>query len=233
MGNVEYRIQMKDLAQEKFGQAIIAAGGNVFVATLGTAHKATLFDKNGAALTNPIIPTRGFINFFVADTIASVDLYAEAPGGQFKVVKAVVPSGPNEIGFDTSKSEHLWEIPFSIADSVAGTEKDTGFILPAHAFVLNRLHGEGILVTVIETAGAKTMLVGTLSTQSGGAASGFNNATSTATLGTVVGTDGASFSTNAPYMVDTNPAAVNVSYTLVTASVAAEGFILLPVRLTI
>lgn len=222
----EYRIQLKDRAT---GATIITAGGLCYVAVAGAANKATLFDKTGAALANPLIPTRGFINFFTADTVASVDLYIQAPGGQFVVAAGVVASGNNEIVVDTLNRRQIYKIPFSIADCVAATEKDTGFILPL-GYVLNRLHGCGLQMTVLETTGAKTMLVGTLSSQAGGSANGFINASSTAALGQVIGTDGGSFSTNAPYATDSQTAK-NVSYTLVTASVTAAGFINLPVVL--
>lgn len=231
MGNIEYRMQMKDRANGQFSQSIIKAGGLVFVAVAGTAHKQALSDKNGAALTNPIVPTRGFVNFFVPDTVASVDLYIQTPDGQFSIMTGVVASGPNEILIDTDRKQQLYKIPFSIADSVAATEQSTGFTLPVNSMVLDRLHGAGLEVTVAETTGAKTITAGTLSTLSGGVAAGFINGSSTATLGQVIGTNGSLFSTNAPALVGANPAANVISYTLVTASVTAEGFILLPVVL--
>lgn len=231
-GNFEYRIQLKDQSGGLFGTAVIAAGGQVFVAVAGTAHKQAIVDKNGAALANPLPLVRGFMNFFIPATItAGVDLYIQAPGGQFKIATGVLPSGPNEFGIDTARPEQLFKIPFSIADSVAATEQTTGFVLPVNSMVLDRLHGAGLEVTVIETTGAKTITVGTLSSLSGGVAAGLINGSSTATLGQVIGTNGSLFSTNAPALVGANPAANVISYTLVTASVTAEGFIVLPVRL--
>jgi hypothetical protein len=231
MGNLEYRIQLKDTGPGAFGTSLIGTGGQVFVAAAGTAHKIALVDKNGASIANPQALTRGFMNFFVPDTTASVDLYIQAPGGQFKVVTGVTASGPNEIPIDTPRGQQLFKIPFSIADSVANVEQTTGFVLPVNSMVLDRLHGAGLEVTVAETAGAKTITVGTLSTLAGGSATGLINGSSTGTLGQVIGTNGGLFSSNAPALVGANPAANVISYTLVTASVAAEGFILLPVLL--
>ena len=124
MGNREWRIQLKDAMT---GEAIITAGGTVYVATNGDAQKATLYTAAGASLANPITPTRGFINFFAADTVEKVDLYGMAPGGEAFVLKNVSPSGPNEIEVDTGRLNHVLVIPFSIADTTATTETDTGF----------------------------------------------------------------------------------------------------------
>lgn len=226
-GYNHYRIQLKSALDK---QSIITSGGTCFVAKAGTAQKETLTDKNGVSLTNPLQLTAGLIDFAVAITSATVDLYIQSPGGQFIVLKGVAPSGLNEYEVPNDNKRQTYVIPFSIVDSVAATEKDTGFALPAQAMVLNRLHGCGLNVTVPETAGVKTMTVGTLSTQAGGVAAGFINGSSTAAKGLVTGTDGSLFSTNAPYNSDANTAK-NISYTLVTASVAAEGFIILPVQL--
>jgi hypothetical protein len=232
-GNYEYRIQLKDTAGGTFGTSIISAGGNVHVAKAGLPDKQPIYDKTGAVLANPLVPVRGFINFFVPVAIASVDLYIQAPGGQFKVALGVTPSGPNEIGLDTSKSEQWYKIPYSIADAVAGTEQATGFVVPDPAFFLDRLHGCGLDVTVVETAGAETINVGTAEANSaGGDSDGFIAGSSTATLGLVIGTNGTLFSTNAPATSTAIKAGnSNIVYVLVTASVAAKGFIYLPVRL--
>lgn len=124
MGNREWRIQLKDALT---GEAIITAGGVVYVAANGDAQKATLYTAAGASLANPITPTRGFINFFAADTVEKVDLYGMAPGGEAFVIKNVAPSGPNEIEIDTGRINHVLVVPFSIADTAAATETDTGF----------------------------------------------------------------------------------------------------------
>lgn len=221
----EYRIQMKDAAT---GQAIITAGGACHVSTAGSPDKATLYDSSGAALANPITPTRGFLNFFTLDSVASVDLYVQAPGGQFEVRTSVVASGPNEILVDTSTKQQMYKIPFSITDSVAATEKDTGFDLPATCLVLDRLNGAGIYVTAIDAT--ETIDVGTLTGETGADPNGLNAAASVGTLGALVATNGALHSSNAPYASDAN-AAKSISYTLTTGSDTAKGYILLPIVL--
>lgn len=227
-GYNHYRIQLKDAVT---GQSIIATGGTCFVAKVGTSQKETLTDKFGASVANPILMTAGLMDFCIPLADLTADLYIQTPGGHFIVLKGVGPSGLNEYPIDTEQKRQTYVIPFNIADCVAAAEKDTGFVLPAHAFVLNRLHGEGLNITTAETTGAKTILVGTLSTQTGGVAAGFQNGTSTASLGLVAGTDGSLFSTNAPYPSD-EYVAKNISYTIVTASVTAAGFIILPIQLS-
>lgn len=212
------------------GKSITDAGGAVHVATAGSPAKATLTDKDGAALANPVSLTNGAAEFYVADSVSTVDLYIQAPGFQFIVKAGIAPANHN-FKVDTTERYQVYKIPFSIADSVAATEKDTGFNLPTRAQVLPLLGGAGLTITTAETAGAKTMMVGTLSTETGGDADGLLAATiSTAATGKVVGINGALYVSNAPALTDAN-VAKSISYTLVTASVAAAGFIVLPVIL--
>lgn len=221
----EYRIQLKDAHT---GETIITAGGVVHVSQDGLPDKQTLFDKTGAALTNPITPTNGFINFFVADTTTQVDLYGFAPGGQWIERLSVKPGGPNEINVDTRQKRFRAKLPFSIVDCTAATEKDTGIDIPANSSFLDRLHGCGLLVTVLEAS--KTVSVGLLSSQSGGTATGLINASSTTNAGQVIGTNGSLFSTNAPALSDAQTAK-RLSYTISTGAIAAKGFAILPYQL--
>lgn len=120
-----WKLQLKDSAT---GEAIISAGGAVYVAVNGASQKQALVDKDGAAVSNPITPTRGAIEFFVADeTVTKVDLYGMAPGGQAFQALNVTASGANEINIDTSRRHQVLVIPFAQADFTANTETDTGF----------------------------------------------------------------------------------------------------------
>lgn len=226
----EFRIQLKDLIS---GEIIQDTGGTCHVSQAGLPDKQTLYDKNGAALTNPLQLTAGFINFFTLDTVASVDLYIQAPGGQFLTRTGIVASGPNEIRVPTHIKRQMYKIPFSAVDQGGNaTETDTGFDLPAKAFVLDRLHGCGLLVTTVHAA--KTIDFGTGQVnpaETGGDANGLIAASSVATAGLVIGTNGALFSSNAPAASDAN-AAKSLTYTLSTGSTTAKGFILLPVQLS-
>lgn len=229
MANVQYHMQLKSALS---GVPITASGGTVFVATAGLTSKATLYDKNGAALTNPIQMTNGSIDFFVADTVASVDLYIMTPGGHFLTKAGIVPSGPNEILVETTQRRQVMKIPFAAADQGGdATETDTGFDIPNPSIILNRLHGCGLYMTVLHAA--KTMDVGTGEVhpaESGGDANGLIAASAISALGLVTGTDGALFSTNAPYKSDAQTAK-SITYTLSTGTTTAAGFIILPYEL--
>jgi len=221
----EYRIQLKDAVS---AQSIIKAGGTCYVAQAGLPDKQALFDKTGASLANPLTPTRGFINFFTLNTSASVDLYVQAPDGQFQVFLGITPSGPNELVIRTDVKRQLAKIPFSIGDTAAATETATGFIVPDPSMFLDRLHGMGILVTALESG--KTIDVGTAEAASaGGDADTFIAASSLTAAGLVIGTNGDAFSSNAP---GTSTALIalnkNIVYTLSSGAAAAKGFILLP-----
>lgn len=222
-----YRIQLKDAI---LGTAINASGGVCYVAQAGLPDKQTIYsDANGTSLSNPIALTAGYIDFYTLSTVASVDLYIMGPNGHFLSVAGVAPSGPNELVLPTNSNRHIAKIPFSINDTAANTETDTKFAFPTTAMWLDRLHGCGLRVTVADdSAGGKTMDVGTLSSQAGGDANGLIAGSSTAATGQVIGTNGALFSSNAPAAVDVNAAAKNISYTLSASATHVKGFILLP-----
>lgn len=236
-----YEISLLDVLT---GKAIQDTGGKAYVASNGAAAKATLYNKGGTSLTNPVTPTNGKIEFYTADSVAKVDLYIQAPKGQALVVKDVAPSGPNEIGVNTAAHQTL-VIPFSIANTTAATETDTGFDIPTDAIV----QPHGTLVEVSTVDATETIDVGILSSESGGDADGLLAVLSVATAAPVLpaatvtagvysaNTFGALIS---DYTVGTNTddrglfnakqyrcngTAKSVSYTLTTGSDTAEGFI--------
>jgi len=233
MGMKEFRIQLKDA---QTGEAIITAGGKVYVAAAGDAQKATLYDKNGAALANPVTPTRGGISFFVADTVATVDLYGMAPGGQFFTRAGVPASGPNEIAINTGDRNQCFVIPFSINDTTAAAETNTGFSIPAAAALLPTP-----LVFVSTLDSGMTIDFGTLSSASGDADAFIDGVALTtaglakATLlnsGVTMGAkfyvqDSANAGDKAPE-IDISQAGKVLTYTLSGSTDTAEGFIIQP-----
>ena len=194
MSYKKYSIQLMDHVT---GEAIIAAGGVCYVAQSGEEAKATLFsDKNGTSLSNPLTLTRGKMEFFVADTVSTVDLYVMGPNGEFVSVTSVKPMGPNEIFVDSSRKDWVLKIPFDIDDTTANTETDTGFDLPQNAIV----HPDGIGVLVVDIDATETIDVGILSSESGGDADGLLDAVSVATAGMVIGTVGFDVGSNAVHV---------------------------------
>lgn len=255
MANSNYfvRIQLKDAFKQ---QNINGSGGVAFVCNAGTSVLATLFDQYGNALANPIQLTSGLIWFqFQASSAqeeSGVDIYGiTAAGHWFEYLAAAgvpsgqatgQPSGPNEILIDTSIKRMRMKIPFAIGNSgpagacAAATEFQIGLKIPVPALILDRLHGAGVLVTTAQAS--KTINVGILSTDTGGSSSGFIDGSSlapTAPSEFVIGTNGALFSTNAPYPSDSETGGdangTDLSLTLSSSTTTAQGFVLLPYML--
>ncbi|MGD0420543.1 MAG: hypothetical protein ABSA68_13355 [Xanthobacteraceae bacterium] len=251
--NFFVRIQLKDVFKQ---QNINDSGAVAFVCTAGTSTLATLLDQYGNALANPIQLTSGLISFqFAASTSqeeAGLDIFGmTADGYWFEYLNAVgvasgkitgLASGANEILIDKSIKRMRMKIPFAIGNTgpagacAAATEFKIGLALPASAMVLDRLHGMGVLVTTAQSG--KTIEFGVLSTETGGTASGFINGSSlapTAPSQLVIGTNGANFSSNAPYNTDSETGGVanglDLSLTLSSGTTTAVGFILAPYEL--
>lgn len=234
MGQKHWKVQLKDHAN---GETIIEAGGVCYVAADGDAAKVALLTEAGATLANPIALTRGQIEFWTADTVTKVDLYGLGPNGHFFSAKDVKPSGSNELSIDQGNRRQLMMIPFSIADTTATTETDTGFDIPVGAFVEPLPF---IDVTTLDTS--ETIDVGTDSTDSGDA-NGFMAAVSVAVLGVAKGTlaDGAQ-TLGVLLSVDESggdlvpegyvSAGKSVTYTLSAGTDLAAGFICLAYILT-
>lgn len=218
---------------ETLGKILQSTGGVAFVVPNGDYSKASLLTSAGAAASNPVALNRGLIEFYTADTVESVDLYVQAPGGQFVTAINVKPSGNNELFVNTQTRNHLYRIPVYGSDYTAASENDLGIDLPAAAILLPDV---GLNVT---TAQAKTMDVGLLSSESGGDADGIMVAipftttgvvaaksASTATRGALIGAG--TLDRGASTDVQT---AKSLSITPQSGTTTAKGLILLPVLL--
>jgi hypothetical protein len=235
-----YSIQLRD---HRSGELIQASGGKVYVAQTGSPAKETLYDMDGAALANPVALSNGRMSFQVDADVNSVDLYIMAPGGQFVTYPGVAPGGPNEINIDTGQRHQVAVIPFSIDDTMAATETDTGFDMPLHAAVQ-----PNPMVRVTAVDATETIDIGLLSSETAGDADGFAAGVSVATAGLAkatiangANTLGALFevqdSANAGDLtheqhVVTGSNATSITYTLSAGSDTAEGFLVLPYLLT-
>ena len=226
------------------GRSINSTGGACYAAVGGAQNKATLYNKDGSAKTNPLVPTNGKIEFYTADAVNLLDLYIQTAKGFCVVAKDMVSSGVNEISIIPSARQTL-VIPFSIADTAAATETDTGFDLPTDCLV----QPSGTLVEVITLEASKTIDVGILASESGGDANGIVAATSVAAAGAIlpiVTVTSGVYSANtfgaliSDYTAGTNAddrglfntkqyrcngTAKSLSYTLSSASAAATGYI--------
>ena len=178
--NYFYRLQLADALK---GVNVDDSGAVAFVCLSGTPTLATLLDQYGNSLANPLQLTSGLLTFQVAESNASgpaaVDIYGMTAGGYWFDYKGVSPSGSNEIFVDTSLKRMRMKIPFAIGNTgpagacAAATEFKIGLSLPP-CVMLNRLHGLGVLWTTLQAS--KTLSFGILSTDTGGSATGFINA---------------------------------------------------------
>lgn len=213
------------------GPAIKGSGGMVQVCVAGSPSKATLTDKDGAALANPVSLTRGSAVFYTANAVPQVDLYIMAPDGQFVCLYAVQGDTLNEVPVDRSQINQVMRIPFSIADSTTSVEKDSGFDIPNNSIIL-----PDAAIQTITLESGKTIDVGLLSTETNGDADGFivgislttaiitaAKSASTATRGALLGGS----TLDKGYSADVGVAR-SVSYTLASTVTAAKGFIILP-----
>jgi hypothetical protein len=235
------------------GVRINATGGMAQICQQGSADKQAILDVNGASATNPVALSSGKLEFYVADTVNYVDIYLMAPGGQFRVIEDVSPSGPNEFTIDTANRRQVAVIPFSHADSTAATEEDTGFDFPLYASVLPFA---AVLVKTLDAT--ETIDAGILSSETAGDANGFIAAASVATAGlipaenvvTVGGTETYFASTTLGALLQDFLAGANVagdvgtsnkkphavtgsngrsiSYTTTAGTDTADGFLILP-----
>lgn len=222
------------------GAMIASAGGFVYVTAAGGTAKATLTDKDGAALSNPLALTNGSFDFNTADSIASVDLYIQSPTGHFIVRKAVKSSGDASIVVDTSQASTTMVIPFNVADQTGdATETLCGFTLIGAV--------QPNVAVDIETVDAtETIDVGTDSGDSGDA-DGFLDAAIVAVAGYIKGSviagahtlgallyvlDSANAGDDAPEQ-DVSMIGKEVSYTLSAGADTAAGFIILPMQLPV
>jgi len=110
------------------GKAIAFSGGVAQICTAGSPDKTpTVYDINQAVIANPVALVRGRLYCEVPKAVGSVDIYMSTPTGHFVVLKGVVPGDRQEVRYDPLDLMSTWVIPFSISDSVANVEKDTGF----------------------------------------------------------------------------------------------------------
>ncbi len=222
-------------------RAIQSSGGKVYVAGDGDAAKVAITDKDGVALTNPRALTQGGCEFYTLTTVERVDLFIQAPGGQFIVVPDVDESIA-DIGVDVTNPNQVYVIPFAIADTTAAAETDTGFDLIVGSEVMPT---PAVKVSTLDAT--ETIDVGILSSESGGDADGFVNAVvldtavmvkatllaSADTMGALLSVlDSANAGDDAPEPHVVAGDAVSISYTLTAGTDTAEGYIILPVRLS-
>ncbi len=207
--------------------------GGLTFSTLSAPVKELLFNKLGVAIANPFPLTAGGATVFINNLVDLVDLYIAAPAGQFIVQKQVSADGIADVIADRANRQPVWNIPFSKVDYAAATETTTGYQLRADG---NMSVGVDAAIQVNTLEAARTISVGTLSTEGGGNATGFINAISLAAAATVNAQSAATTTRGAllgagtldkGYGVTLN-AARSISLTLNAGTTVADGYIILP-----
>ncbi len=230
----KYKMQLVDLLTDEIVQT---SGGVCYVAANNDAQKVTLYNADGSAKSNPVALNNGSIEFYTADAVGIVDLYIQAPNGQGIVRKSVRPSGNASLKYVKSINSML-VIPFSIADTAANTETNTGFIVPSKGGVL-----PDAAIEVLTVDSGMTIDAGTLASDSGDA-DGFIDGASLTTSGIVKASlangavtkgallkvqDSANAGDAAPEM-NVSMQGKTITYTLSSSTDTGEGFIKLPVH---
>lgn len=242
-----FTIQLQDAAT---GRTLSDVSGYAQIMINGTMHKATLYDpaNNMAALANPIAISQGRIIFAVSTggpgqaTPMAVDFTGITSTGQCFYGRGAKPGAPTEVYVNPLRAHQRLIVPFSVADSTPGTEKNTGLLLPAGALVLPN---PVTIVTVAAGQGSKVVDLGLLSTESGGDADGFVDGISLTSIANIKSTLNGATPTlggllNVASVAGTErvpegaliAAAVTLSYTITSATTLAEGYVSLPILLT-
>jgi hypothetical protein len=220
---------------DSLGRNIGGTGGAVTATLPGSGTKVAVYDPVTFALLggsgkDPVPLVRGHVRFAVADTVTACDLMGFAPGGQWFEFFGRTPNDLGDGFVDTFRRHHIARIPWSVTDSTAATEKDTGFDLPVGAVVSPF---QAIHVTSIDAT--EDLTFGTLSTQTGGDADGFGVAAPVGVAGTVALKSAATATRGALIGAGTldrghvvTALAPRVSYTTSAGSDTGVGFMLIP-----
>ena len=218
---LKYKFQLVDRPIGAFaGPAILASGGKAIVCAAGSPTKATLYDADGAALSNPISLTLGSGEFYTANTVTAVDLFILTGEGFSVQLWSVGPDELNEVPVNRGNNHQMLVLPFSIDDQVSdATAVVTGLTLVVGMVFLPWPH---VKITTVDAA--ITVDVGIT-----GDEDGFISAASTAVLGLVKDVDGTLIASIVTYIAT----AVALHYTFLTAADTAEGYAFLPYMLMI
>lgn len=219
----EFQLQDRPMGSDQAGPSIIGSGGKCLVTAAGDPAKATLYDKDGAALANPISLSAGRGEFYTVDTIEAVDLFI-LTGEAFAVqLWSVAADELHLVPVDRSNKQQMLVFPFSIDDQVTdNTEVDTGLDL-----IVGMVMQPFPYVKVVTIDATETLDVGTgeVVPADGGDANGFVSALVLDTAGLVADT-GSALLNAVEYLAPAD----SLTWTLSAGADTAEGYVFLPYR---
>jgi hypothetical protein len=221
---LRYRFQLQDGSLGAFaGPSITTAGGKATVTAAGSQARATLYNKDGSALANPISLTRGAGEFYTANTVTAVDLFILTGGAYSVNLWNVGPDALHEVPVDRSARTQCLVIPFSIADQLANaTERDTGIDLIAGMVMQPFPY---VKVVTIDSGISIDVGTGEAVPAEGGDDNGFISAISL-TSAALVGDTGSALLNAVEYIAP----AISLTWKLSTGADTGTGYIFLPYR---
>lgn len=208
-----YRLELLSLQS---GEALGSVNGRYFVCEAGSPKLQAIFDAaTGQAVNLTTSPaqafTNGQIDFNVAATVNSVDVYIYTERGRFVSVHGITPGGTSEVYVDMQRRDQTLILPFHPSDYTQASARNTGILeIPG---VVYRVNLSGVRVTTIDAT--ETIDVGNTTDPNGIVA-----AASVATATTVI--SAGALGSGATYIGAANE---QFNYTLSAGSDTAAGFI--------
>jgi len=220
---LHYKFQLVDRPIGAFsGPAIMGAGGKCTVTAAGDPAKATLYNEDGTALSNPISLTRGSGEFWGANTLTAVDLFILTGEGFSVQLWSVGADEVNEIAVDRGNRSQMLILPISIDDQVSdNTEVDTGMDDITGMIFLPWPHLKVHTADATETLDVGT---GEVVPADGGDADGLMSAVSLTNTGLVADVDGALITAITNYIA----AGDSLTFTFSAGADTGEAYAFLP-----
>lgn len=164
----EYSFQLKEMHT---GRALYHSGKFLVVSNADVVA-IQLYDKNDAALSQPVAISDGKVFFRTAESVAKVDVYGYTDDGFAFQIKGLAPGEISEFVIDTNRliQHFIYPVNFSTSNTYGdvrvphvSSANSTGMFLPHNAMIVPR--HSGVFVTTLESG--KSIDVGVIGSGSG------------------------------------------------------------------
>lgn len=213
-----FQLQDRPLGADQAGPSIIGTGSKCIVTEAGDCAKLTLYDKDGAALANPISLTAGQGEFYTLDTVEAVDIFVLTGEGYSVQLWSVAADELHLVPVDRGNLHQMLVLPISIDDQVT----DATSIASGLTLIVGMVFEPWPVLKVVTTDAGITVDVGI-----NGDTDGFISAVSTTTAGLIEDVDGTLVTSITTYVAT----AVALEYGFSTTADTAEGYAFLPYML--